>query len=56
MITDGDRTYRVFRGLVAAGDRMLADPGRALEHRLLAALPEQYAELRPVVARALAEG
>jgi hypothetical protein len=53
VVTDGDQTYRIFGGLVATGDSVLADSGRTLERWLLGGLPERYEALRPTVSQAM---
>ncbi|CAM5663369.1 hypothetical protein [Streptomyces purpurascens] len=56
VVEDGDQTYRIFGGLVATGDSVLADSARTLERWLLAGLPERYEALRPTVVRTMADG
>ena len=44
---------RAYRGHVAAGDALLADPDRSVERFMLERLPPELAELRPRLEREL---
>ena len=43
-------TWRAWAGFVIADDRVLMDPARSTERRLLESLPAEYADLRARVA------
>ena len=48
--------WRAWRGTVASAGRVLADPTRAVERLLLAALPADYADLRPRLGQEIDQG
>jgi hypothetical protein len=52
----GGLHYWAYGGLVVGGTTVLADPTRMLERFLLEHLPEEYADLRPLIESAIGPG